>query len=556
MTANKNLLIFTILISVLSLLFAVFTYTKYKGSATEIDTTKANPDINVTFDSQTGELQFSGEGLSGLSVDLDDRYLSSYTETDAIVGNEITDATTDKGLTKAGEGTTSDPYTLGINFSTNCSGTNQKLLYNGITGTWSCTSDIDTDSTYGSITDLDVPALTGNAGKVLAVNGTSTGLIWETITGGVTEDSLNFAQLQTALALDESTTVTFSTYDLILNLTDSGTFKIQDSGVDVLYVSASGKIGVNTTNPLGNMHIVGNVLISGDTHIECDGSASYEVGDCSGHTEGSALTMLVSADHVCANSATTPSAIRIDTDNDCTNNGGNDGAYILGKSTTTATTPITTWAYFDTNFSASYTDGEDLYQDNAPLLTYQSGNLSVDHITLTEPVWDDIRLSGSSLATGAAAPDQITWIAGSNLKVKGFDGTATTEMLYFELQFPHSYKEGTDIHPHIHWGPTNTNAGDVKWNLEYSWVNIGDTPPAPTTITLVQAAGGVAFAHKMVDFPIISGTNKTMSSMIVGRLYRNPTDVADTYASDAALLELDFHYQIDGLGSVSETSKE
>ena len=62
-------------------------------------------------------------------------------EVDGVIGNEVTNATANKGLVRAGSGTALLPYTLGINFATNCTAGNQKLLYNGTTGAWSCGTD-------------------------------------------------------------------------------------------------------------------------------------------------------------------------------------------------------------------------------------------------------------------------------------------------------------------------------------------------------------------------------------------------------------------------------
>jgi len=33
--------------------------------------------------------------------------------------------------------------------------------------------------------------------------------------------------------------------------------------------------------------------------------------------------------------------------------------------------------------------------------------------------------------------------------------------IYFVAQLPHGYKSGTDLYPHIHWYPTNTDTGSV-----------------------------------------------------------------------------------------------
>ncbi|PID29526.1 hypothetical protein CR983_03875, partial [Candidatus Saccharibacteria bacterium] len=60
-------------------------------------------------------------------------YLTSYTETDGIVGNEVLDATTDRGLVRSGSGTTADPYTLGLR--EDCP-TDQALRWDG--SAWQC----------------------------------------------------------------------------------------------------------------------------------------------------------------------------------------------------------------------------------------------------------------------------------------------------------------------------------------------------------------------------------------------------------------------------------
>lgn len=169
--------------------------------------------------------------------------------------------------------------------------------------------------------------------------------------------------------------------------------------------------------------------------------------------------------------------------------------------------------------------------------------------------YDDIRVSGLSTKTNATAPDLVAFApATTNLLTYGFNGDATTEQVYFAIQLPHSYKEGTNISPHVHWTPTDTNTGTVVWSLEYTWANNAGTFPAPTTITSpAVAAGGTAWVSKYSDFGDINGSGKTVSSMLICRLFRDPAN--DTYEHDAALLEVDFHYQIDSFGSHDELTK-
>ncbi len=169
--------------------------------------------------------------------------------------------------------------------------------------------------------------------------------------------------------------------------------------------------------------------------------------------------------------------------------------------------------------------------------------------------WDDMRIPGLAVQLGASSPDLISFLAAGDLKIYGFNGNATEEEVHFTVQLPHTYAQGTDIEPHVHWSAVNANAGDVVWQLEYTWANINGTFPASTTITATDSASGTAWDHQVIGFSAITGTSKNISSMLVCRLFRDPTDGSDTYASDAAFLEFDFHFQIDTIGSRQEFIK-
>jgi len=186
---------------------------------------------------------------------------------------------------------------------------------------------------------------------------------------------------------------------------------------------------------------------------------------------------------------------------------------------------------------------------------FPDGWKKVNTIDAQDNVYDDLRVPGSAAQGGASAPNLDPFGPSGNLRTWTFDGGATTEQIYFQIQLPHSYKEGSAIYPHVHWSPTTVGSGNVKWNLEYSWINVNETFPAPTTLVAVQAASGTAWKHQVVGFGTINGAGKKISSMLVCRLYRNPSDVQDTYATDASFLEFDCHYQIDSDGSTQQFIK-
>lgn len=184
--------------------------------------------------------------------------------------------------------------------------------------------------------------------------------------------------------------------------------------------------------------------------------------------------------------------------------------------------------------------------------------------------WDDERVPTSSArvpSAGVSPPGFAKFKdngAGSaGVYIDWFDPDAE-ECLFFELQLPHSYKEGSTIYPHAHWVPNaNGGAGEtVEWGLEYTVADIGDTF-GNTSIEYGKVhypadASLVASKHYMTHIPTggVSGSGLTISAMYVCRVFRNATDAADdTYTDDAGLLGIDFHYELDTMGSKTETSK-
>lgn len=172
--------------------------------------------------------------------------------------------------------------------------------------------------------------------------------------------------------------------------------------------------------------------------------------------------------------------------------------------------------------------------------------------------WNDLRMPATSSKTGGAKEPGFAKFVDNGSGSQGvytylFD-KSTEEELFFVLQLPHEWVEGTDLFPHVHCAPMDTGTGTVRWGLEYSWQNVnGGAFPSSTIIyTEATAMPGVAKSHLLMPFTsIIDGQNQTISSMVMLRLFR---DVAgDNYNNDVALLEIDFHVLLEGWRSGSET---
>lgn len=140
------------------------------------------------------------------------------------------------------------------------------------------------------------------------------------------------------------------------------------------------------------------------------------------------------------------------------------------------------------------------------------------------------------------------------------DLSASNEQeVFFSIQMPHNWKEGTTIYPHIHWSPQTNTSGAVVWGFEYSWADYDATTPIAfpntTIITTTSATvtGSDVDKHLITAFGSLtpSGTQGKISSILVCRLFRNSSNAADNYAGNAALLSFDIHYEMDGIGSNS-----
>lgn len=209
-------------------------------------------------------------------------------------------------------------------------------------------------------------------------------------------------------------------------------------------------------------------------------------------------------------------------------------------------------AYFGDVSSGNYSQ----FEDDGTLV--MQGNATV---------WEDIRVPITSVKTrGVADPgftmfkNNATGAPTTGVYIYWFDKT-TEEELFFTVQMPHDWKQGTTIYPHVHWVPKTTDSGTpadkvVCWGLEWTWCDVDEVFPAMTEVRTEDSVSGlVADTHVMTQIDSISGADHTISSMLLCRLFRSADSISDTYNDDAGLLEIDFHYEIDTLGSRTATSK-
>lgn len=174
------------------------------------------------------------------------------------------------------------------------------------------------------------------------------------------------------------------------------------------------------------------------------------------------------------------------------------------------------------------------------------------------PRWDDLRFPAQGInPSGSPAPpsvdNDLSLFPGSLI----FAGNQENNIGGI-AQLPHAWVEGSEVHPHIHWHKTANDASNlaVGWQFQYRISNPGGTWTAWSgwqNHTLAIGSNTLTNTHALSEFPVIDMTGYTVSAIIAWQVRR--TGDTDAYNGTTRLFELDFHHQVDTLGSTSEYIK-
>lgn len=154
-------------------------------------------------------------------------------------------------------------------------------------------------------------------------------------------------------------------------------------------------------------------------------------------------------------------------------------------------------------------------------------------------------------AGGGTAPDLENYtMAGLSTRKYAFNGTTTEERLSNCFEIPHDYKDGAPIEVHIHWRPSDNNAGNVEWFFDWEYSEVDSAPVAQTSLrVIVPVLANQQYFHKVNSFiPLIDNGYK-LGDIINFTLRRTPNSVNDTYNADAILEKVAMHVPVDTLGS-------
>jgi hypothetical protein len=163
-------------------------------------------------------------------------------------------------------------------------------------------------------------------------------------------------------------------------------------------------------------------------------------------------------------------------------------------------------------------------------------------------VWDDLVVPLTTAKQGANDKPAFDETNVGYL----FPSSDTSAIMYMIVQFPHAWKQGSRIFPHVHW--QQGASGSVVFSMEYRWQNIGDPVSASAlyNMTIPETLYTSGSIHQINNNPTgIDGIGKTISSIMLIKLYRND----NTYTGNALTYQFDIHIEKDSLGSKEEYSK-
>lgn len=196
-------------------------------------------------------------------------------------------------------------------------------------------------------------------------------------------------------------------------------------------------------------------------------------------------------------------------------------------------------------FQTGQADGSITAQDIRDLIV----SLGYGAYERSTSVFNDYTYAGIAISSSGPSTPSLTTFR-DNIKLNAFTGTGTQiNEGFFSIHLLHDLKAGSDMSFHIHW--THNNAapsGNVKWYIDWAIARgyEAGTFPAADIVSSVQTAGAQYAHHITPDSDIVLTNTVEMEpdAILIGRIYRDPADVADTFEDDAFLMHIDLHYEM------------
>jgi hypothetical protein len=292
-------------------------------------------------------------------------------------------------------------------------------------------------------------------------------------------------------------------------------------GTSLLYVAATGKVGIGTSNPLDVLQLQGNVAIGSTDNVSpgilkflsTSGGQSASIRNPQATSRAmqfntTAFAMMIDSSGNVGIGTTTPQ----------------DLLHVQGNTRTTT-------------LIVSKASGE---------------GIKVDTITPTFG-WRD--LTGLVTIRGIGSTDPSFNVFRNNIRQQQF---SVNDECFLEFHMPHDYAPGTDIYIHPHWSHNSAvvTGGSVTWTCEstYSKGHNQAAFPASVLIDCTQNASTTQYQHMVSESQastagggaaLLNTTNLEVDGVILVRVYlkTNAITVSGGGVPEPFLHFVDIHYQ-------------
>lgn len=164
--------------------------------------------------------------------------------------------------------------------------------------------------------------------------------------------------------------------------------------------------------------------------------------------------------------------------------------------------------------------------------SYEFRSCTLGGINSTTFIPDQVYLPASAMGAITGAPTLIG-VPGVGYPMSWVLDASTVEQVVGQVNaLPNSW-ETFDVY--IVWAATDGTAGNVIWDLNYSFIIAGQLTSNGNTANpgTAQAAPGVA--GQVARYKVAAGKTRSTAPMVL-RVVRNASAAGDTYAADAALI--------------------
>jgi hypothetical protein len=182
------------------------------------------------------------------------------------------------------------------------------------------------------------------------------------------------------------------------------------------------------------------------------------------------------------------------------------------------------------------------------------GNIAVQNLVFDPPRFATINFPLSR--TRAGAVNNPVWAllrdngAGS-VGVWSWQFAHLAEQeLFFAFDVPNGAMANCMLIPMFNWCPMSAGVGNIAFGIEYTFFNEGEVIPATTIDVKIAASPAVALQTGETTMTEIGPL--PWDSRLIVRIFRNGTNVLDTYADPVSINTMHFHFPRTTIGAFSE----